>query len=295
VSAFADRPWIGADGACSLLLAYNEVPGNVTVMQRYDACNPALTKAGATLPFVTTNAPTAWTGKVSGRFVVDTSPTSKHAHAVYYPAVVSGKVTVQVSTDGLVWTQRTVAPFSEDASTVPIWPVTAATDATGRLYVTWHDTEAAYYATSNDAGGTWSRPLRLNPPRTTAVYPTVAAGPSGAVAVLWYGTGREGPANDKDVMGAPAAKSGAIWQVYESRSADAGRTWSRPVALTGPMHRGMVCVGGGGCARDGSRNLLDDFGVVMLPRTSRVVSVFTTDQPGGQRTDRKTGFLAELG
>lgn len=296
-SAFADRPWIGADGACSLLFAYNEIPGNVTVMQRYDACQPVLAKAGASLPFVTSNAPTAWTGKVSGRFVVDTSPTSKHAHTVYYPAVVGGKVTVQVGTDGpagTAWTQRTVAPFSDDATTVPIWPVTAATDAAGRLYLTWHDTEAAYFSTSNDAGATWTSPHRLSPPRTTAVYPTVAAGPSGVVAVLWYGTGREGPANDKDQMGAPGSASGAVWQVYETRSADAGRTWSRPVAVTGPVHRGFVCVGGGSCARDGSRNLLDDFGVVMLPRTARVASVYTTDQPGGARTDRKTGFFAEL-
>jgi hypothetical protein len=32
----------------------------------------------------------------------------------------------------------------------------------------------------------------------------------------------------------------------------------------------------------------------MPPGTSRVVSVFTTDQPGGARADRKTGCLAEL-
>jgi hypothetical protein len=292
-NAFADRPWIGADGACTVLFAYNEVPGNVTVMQRYDACQPVLAKAGASLPFVDGTG-AGFAGKVSGRFVVDTSPTSKYAHAVYYPAVSGGKVGVQVSTDGATWTHRTVAPFSDDTSTVPIWPVTAATDVAGRLYVAWHDTENAYFATSRDGGVTWTDPVRLNPPKTTAVYPTVAAGPSGTVVVLWYGTGREGPANDKEQMGAPASKKGAAWAVYESRSTNAGRSWSRPVALTGTVHRGVVCVGGGGCARDGSRNLLDDFGVVLLPHTSRVVSVYTTDQPGGQRTNRKTGFLAEV-
>ena len=295
VSAYPDRPWIGADGACTMLFAYNEYPANVTVLQRYDACTQVLTKSGASLPFVTAQEPTAGVNKISGRFVVDTSGTSTHAHAVYYPAVAGGKVVVHVSTDGSTWTRRVVAPFSADHTNVPIWPVTAATDVAGRLYLAWHDTEAAYAASSTDAGATWSKPVRLNPPRTTATYPTVAAGASGTVVVLWYGTGREGPADDKEQMGPPASASGAAWQVWESRSANAGRTWTRPVALTGVVHRGVVCVDGGGCATDGSRNLLDDFGVVMDPRTSRVVSVFTTDQPGGQRTDRKTGFLAEVG
>jgi hypothetical protein len=288
-NAFADRPWIGADGACTVLFAYNEIPGNATVMQKYDACQPALVKNGATVPFQDTNV----LGKVSGRFIVDTSPASKHAHAIYYPAVVNHNVVVQVSTDGLTWTTHTVGPFSEDNSTVPIWPVTAATDSAGRLYVTWHDTEFAFFASSADAGAHWTKPLRLNASGSTAVYPTVAAGASGVVTILWYGTGREGPANDVEQMGAPG-KGSAKWQVYETRSTDAGRSWTRAVAITGTVHRGIVCVGGGGCARDGSRNLLDDFGVVMLPHTGRVASVFTTDQPGGTRQDRKTGFVTDV-
>jgi hypothetical protein len=63
--------------------------------------------------------------------------------------------------------------------------------------------------------------------------------------------------------------------------------------VTAAVHRGVVCVNGGGCARDGSRNLLDDFGVTMTAKTGRVAAVYTTDQPGGKRTDLKTGFVAE--
>jgi hypothetical protein len=290
VNAFADRPWIGADDACTVLFAYNEIPGNATVMQRYDACQPRLLKEGASLPFADQNI----LGKVSGRFVVDTSPTSKHIHAIYYPAVENKMVTVHVSTDGVTWTTRTVGAFSPDYGTVPIWPVTAATDAAGRLYVAWHDTEFGYFASSGDAGAHWTKPVRLNRSGSTVAYPTVAAGAPGVVTVLWYGTGRAGPANDADQMGAPGGKRSAAWALYEARSADAGRTWTTPVAVTGVVHRGIVCVGGGGCARDGSRNLLDDFGVVMLPHTSRIASVFTTDQPGGTRADRRTGYVTDV-
>lgn len=294
-SAFADRPWIGADGACTVLFAYNEVPGNVTVMQKYDACTPALTKSGATLPFAVSPDGQTYTGKVSGRFVVDTTAGSPHAHAIYYPAVVNRDIVMQVSLDGVTWTAYKVGPMSDENSIVPIWPVTAAVDAKGRVYVAWHDAQYAYFSSSGDAGAHWTAPRTLNRPGTTAVYPTVAAGASGAVAVLWYGTNREGPANDADAMGAPGSTKGAVWKVYEVRSSDAGAHWSTPVAVTPVVHRGVVCVNGGGCARDGSRNLLDDFGVAMTPRNGRVAAVYTTDQPGGKRTDRKTGFVAETG
>jgi hypothetical protein len=292
-SAFADRPWIGADGACGVYFAYNQLPGNVTFMQHYDACQPVLVKNGLSVPFTVDAAGATYTGKVSGRFVVDTAPKSKYLHTVYYPAVANRKVMVSVSTDGVTWTPRTVAPFS-DEGVVPVWPVTAAVDATGRLYVAWHDSATSWVASSADSGAHWTTPVRLNRGATTAVYPTVAAARSGEAVVLWYGTSREGPSSDLDAMGAPGGKRSAAWQVYESRTRDGGRSWSEAVALTGPVHRGAVCVRGGGCLTDGSRNLLDDFGVVMVPGTSRAVAVFTNDQPGGGRPDRKTGFLAEL-
>ncbi|HEU0131985.1 MAG TPA: sialidase family protein [Mycobacteriales bacterium] len=289
-NAYADRPWIGADGPCTLLFAFNEVPGNQTLLQRYDACQAGLpVRDGASLPFGDT---ASVLGKVSGRFVVDTGARSPHRHAVYYPAVGSNKVFVQASTDGLTWTRHVVAPFSDDSTTVPIWPVTAAVDAAGRVYVAWHDTFHAYFASSGDGGATWTEPVRLDGARSTAAYPTVAAAGKGVVSVLWYGTARPGPANDPEGMGAPASKKGAVWQVYETRSSDGGRHFTKPVPVSGPVHRGIVCVGGGGCAADGSRNLLDDFGVVFVPGTSRVAAVYTTDQPGGQRVDRKTAYVA---
>jgi hypothetical protein len=48
------------------------------------------------------------------------------------------------------------------------------------------------------------------------------------------------------------------------------------------VHRGLVCTQGSACSVPGSRNLLDDFGLVVNPRTGRATIAYTTDQiPGG--------------
>jgi hypothetical protein len=288
-SAYADRPWVGADGPCTAYVASNFLPGNVTTLQRFDGCNAAITPGPAGLPFapLDTNV-TAGTGKVSGRFAVDGSATSPFRHRLYYPAVTSlggqRSVVLSVSTDnGQTWSLRKVAPYPSSKGIV--WPVTVAVDAAGTVYAAWHDATSSWIAASRDGASTWSTPTKLNEPGTTAIYPTVAAARPGQVVVAWYGADREGPADSKGTMGKPYAADGAIWRLVVSRSHDGGAHWTTPQAATGPVARGMVCVSGGGCSSTpGSRQIYDCFGVT-LDAQGRFSAVFTNALPRTSPTD----------
>ena len=290
---YPDRPWIGMDGACSAYLAYNQFPGSVTVMHRYDTCTARAVPQSASLPFVTIDNAGDAMGKVSGRFTVDAK-----RHVLYYPAVASlgGVQTVlfSVSSDGgTTWQLRKVAPYT-GTGTPSVWPVTAAVDAAGALWVAWHDARDSYVAVSHDQARTWSAPRRLNAKDHAAVYPTVAAGAAGKAAVVWIGTDRPGPAGNRNEMDRAFAAEGALWRMTISRTDNGGRTWSTPVTAGVPVHRGALCVSGGGCPADGSRAVYDCFGV-SLDLRGRLAAVYTNAlprKPGTTDIVAHTDFLA---
>lgn len=283
--SYPDRPWVGMDGACTAYLAYNAFPGNVTVMHRYDTCQARAVPGPVSLPFTTAGSPTDGSGKVSGRFAVDT-----RNHVLYYPALEpvgeTTSVVVSVSSDGgTTWQLRKVAPYRGSPT---VWPVTTATDASGAVWVAWHDGRDSWIAVSRDRGATWSRPHQLNRRDHSAVYPTVAASAAGTAAVVWIGTDRPGSSSARLEMGKAFARDGALWRMTVSRTSDFGRTWSAPEAATGPVHRGALCVQGGGCSEPGTRALLDCFGV-HLDAKGRLVAVFTNALPRAAATDPSTG------
>ncbi|HVE99487.1 MAG TPA: sialidase family protein [Mycobacteriales bacterium] len=285
-----DRPWLQADGACTAYLASKDLLSDVTVFETFDGCESVLRLDRAASAFP------AGTRVRTGRFAVDTSARSRHRHTIYYPGIAEGsrRVVVSVSTDGgASWTTRDVAPF-DDSAFVPIWPVTIATDALGVVYVSWHDGTTSYVASSRDGGRTWSPERALHGPRHTAVYPTVAATGNGVVAIAWYGTDREGPADNVAGMGQPGDDDAAVWRVVVRRSRDGGRSFGRAEAVSGPVHRGRVCVSGTGCAADGSRSLLDCFGLAYDTR-GRLAGVFTSGLPrvGRDRAGSNSRYVAE--
>jgi hypothetical protein len=316
-----DRPWLAADGPCTVLVTYHQLPTFTPVVSSYDVCSngnvPA--KNGATLdPVSSTELTSSDFPGLSNSFnkqAVDTSSASKWRHNVYVPmslcqvqspvvpdlltnaAASSGcpkgtQYLVAVSSDG----GQTFAyhPVALDASGATlVWAATVATDAAGTVYFTWSDAKNSYLDVSRDGGTTWSKPRQLNAPRTAAVYPTVAAGKAGRVDVAWYGTSRAGNANDSKAMGKVNADGSAVWKVLVARSTNSGATFSTR-AVSGAIHRGALCTSGGGCNSDGSRNLLDDFGLTISPTTGLDSIAYTSDQPQGQAATAFTAYASEV-
>lgn len=314
-----DRPWLTADGPCTVQVVYHQLPTFTPFVNTYDVCSngDVPTTSGAALDPVNETALTSsdFPG-LSNSFnkpTVDTSPHSKFRHSLYIPmslcqvsafpdlvgniAASSGcpkgtQYLVAVSRDGgSSFSYHRVALDPTGATLV--WAATVATDARGTVYFAWSDQRNSYLNVSHDGGVTWSRRLQLNPRGTAAVYPTVAAGGAGRVDVAWYGTNRAGNANDTKAMGKPNARHSASWTVQLARSTDGGRHFTlRTVTRT--IHRGELCTNGGGCSDTDSRNLLDDFGLAINPRTGLDSIAYTSDQPEGHAETAYTGFATEL-
>ena len=314
-----DRPWLAADGACTVYLGFHQLPSFTPVFATYDVCSNGDVPVGGGAAIDPVNETLLSLSDFPGlsgsfnKFVVDTSPTSKWQHSIYQPMSLCR---VQGPTDLLtnatassgcpVGTQYLLAvsrdggqtfsyhPVVNDPSGATlVWAATVATDAAGTVYFTWSDSKNSYLDVSRDGGVTWSKSMQLNAPHTAAVYPTVAGGKAGRVDVAWYGTTRGGDSNDAKVMGKPNATGAAPWRVYVARSTNSGGTFSTR-AVSAPVHRGELCTHGSGCSDTDSRNLLDDFGLVISPTTGLDSVVFTDDQPQGHGATAYTAYASEV-
>jgi uncharacterized protein YkwD len=92
------------------------------------------------------------------------------------------------------------------------------------------------------------------------VFPWVAAGNSGAIDVVWYGTTKASSLSSYD-----SGKQTTDWFPYLAQSLNAtssGATFSTPVAVSQhPNHNGGICTMGIGCTTGGDRSLVDFFQV----------------------------------
>jgi len=304
-----DRPWLAADGPCTVYLTYHAGPTLANTVDVYDLCSPVNTVVGQTLtPVASTRYPQlAIPAATGGRAMYVTAGFNKPAvprpgHVVIpmmdcpnltliqelqraqhgdsdCPPGVKAEVVALVSADGgRSWQLRHVARAS--GRRVAVWPVTAAADAAGTVYLAWHDDRHVSLAVSHDGGTSWTERGGFVDvsPSETSVYPVLAGGERGVVEIAWYGADRAGDAQDPTVMGAPGSAGGAQWRVFWARSVDEGTTFTQ-VAASDVVHRGFVCTQGVACTVPGSRNLLDDFGLTINPRTGRATMAFTSDQP----------------
>jgi hypothetical protein len=305
-----DRPWLTADGPCTYYLTYHQLPLFLPVVNRYDACTPTNAGIGATVNPVSQTAVFAQNslpGATNGfnKPAVDISPTSPHRHNLYVPmeacdlqspqdflgnvvataeqvptcpSGVNTFVEVAVSTDnGASFTVSRVATNSNGEQEV--WPTSVAVDQAGTVAVSWSDNHNAFFATSKDGGLTWSKPAQLNvSPARTAVFPTVAGGVAGVFEVAYYGTSTAADSNDEAALKDPGTAGASTWHLFWTKSADGGATFTQQ-QVGGVNHTGVLCTKGSSCTVTNSRNLYDDFGIVISPTTQRASIAFDADQP----------------
>ena len=328
-----DRPWLAADGACTVYLTYHGLAPYNTDVEEFSLPPCTGQGGGSTVDPTQTNL---FLGNIApgltnrfGKVVVDTSPTSPHQHNVYQPmqgctvATIAGlpeegvgcstnaQIFMGISqagpTVGTVWTNSIVHTTSN--TTLYIWPDTAAVDNAGNVYIAWMEGPAnnshnIFMSVSHDGGSTWAAPSQINlPPSLSAAYPTIAASTPGHVEVAWYGTDRDGGSDTQSVMGLPATTPNpacggtgqpTCWRLWWATSDDFGQTWTEG-AITSTVHTGILCVEGGGCnASNGDRNLLDDFGLVIDQVHGTSATVFDNDQPESQQGKTHTDFAAAV-
>jgi len=143
--------------------------------------------------------------------------------------------------------------------------VTGARDRQGNLYVAWSaiprgELDPAevptriYLSSSRNKGRTWTKPAVVSGNLGAASMPSIVAGDSGRVSVVYYGTPKQGNPND----------NAGPWHVYMSQSLnalDAKPSFTRAQVTDHTNHINPICTMGLGCTLDPNRrddrNLID--------------------------------------
>ncbi len=184
----------------------------------------------------------------------------------------SDQVTVNRSTDlGTTWQRIKVFSCGGTCTVAQDFAVLAI-DKAGNLYAVWSQAPIdsagnitgpshIFYAYSTNDGLTWSGAHQVDHGTTNVnVFPWVAAGNSGAIDVVWYGTTKAASATGWD----PGSQT-SNWFPYLSQSLNANTatsSFSAPTAVSQhPNHNGGICTMGIGCTTGGDRSLADFFQV----------------------------------
>jgi len=168
------------------------------------------------------------------------------------------------------------------------WPAIDV-DSKGNVYIVWDESGAGarqagiWYSFSTTGGRTWAAPTRVNGDDHTAIWPWIAVGDPGKVAIAWMGNDHALPGND-----AEAAGPNDPWNIYIAQtqtglgcigSTSAGFRTSR--ATPDPFHIGTICMGGTACQAELIDRRLGDYFTIDIDTTGAVVAAYSDTRQGG--------------
>jgi hypothetical protein len=143
--------------------------------------------------------------------------------------------------------------IAEGVAMLGHWPAFDL-DPAGNLYITWDQGESGdrdagiWFASSQDGGRTWSDPTRVNTGTNTAIWPWLAAGDEGRVAVSWLEADVELPNHDAETPGDHGWRIEAAATVTGlGCKGSATPSFSVATATEEPVHNGTICQGGTTC------------------------------------------------
>jgi hypothetical protein len=172
------------------------------------------------------------------------------------------------------------------------WPALDV-DSLGNVYIVWDEggngdrPAGVYYSFSKDRGNTWAPPTRVDKPVNgtdgTDIWPWIAAGSPGRVAVAWFGNDHALPGQDAEQAG-----DNDPWNVYVAqtttglgcrKSAPAGFRVTK--ATPEPFHVGTVCMGGTVCQAELVDRRLGDYFTIDVDNNGRLVAAYSDTRQGG--------------
>lgn len=244
-----DRQWMEADRPGELYFVANAFGGGTGVPPNVGTGHyiSKSTDGGKTF---TTGIPDKEGGSGLGDIRVD-----KRTGTVYEAHYQSGTLSMAAfrnARDGdLVATDTNV--IAEGAPQLGHWPAFDL-DPSGNLYITWDQNETEeraagiWFSSSKDGGRTWAVPTRVNTGNNTAIWPWLAAGDDGRVAVSWLEADVALPKHDAETPGDHG------WRIRAAAtltglgcSTSTTPSFSLATATEEPVHSGTICQGGTTC------------------------------------------------
>lgn len=279
-SAYTDRQWATTHGAGTVWLAFNQAQTGLVITKSIDS---GLTWADAK---VITPVGNLGPDGIPGDILADER--DGRLYVPYGPGIGGGsqKHRLFISMDGGETFEEHViheAPADEQAGAIF---GSLAMDSQGGLWYVWaesvggRDFTRVFLATSTDRGATWSEPRPVSGANESAVFPWIAVGDPGRLAVAFYSANGSVMSDD-----APAATD---WWPKVALTQDGGVSFEAVVVSPTPNHQGPLCTGGTGC--DPIYRQLGDFFEIGVDPQGHVVMVWVDDvmEPRVNRFARQT-------
>ena len=168
------------------------------------------------------------------------------------------------------------------------WPAIDV-DSAGNIYIVWDEAghgsrdAGVWYSYSTDGARTWAAPARVDPDDHTDIWPWIAVGSPGRVAIAWFGNDHKLPDNDAEQAG-PSDP----WNVYVaqtltglgcSKASSPGFKVTR--ATPEPFHVGTVCMGGTICQAQLVDRRLGDYFTIDIDTSGALVAAYSDTRQGG--------------
>ncbi len=152
-----------------------------------------------------------------------------------------------------VLTDPDLGVIAKGVSSVSHWPAFDL-DPKGNLYVTWDESgkgarkAGVWYSRSTDQGRTWAAPVRVDTDGRTDIWPWLAVGDEGRVAIAWLEADRALPDNDAETPGTHGWRiRAAATETGLGCGKHGAPRFSVGTATAQPVHTGTICQGGTTC------------------------------------------------
>lgn len=168
------------------------------------------------------------------------------------------------------------------------WPAIDV-DSRGNLYMVWDETglgtraAGVWYSYSRNGGRTWARAVRVDPDNRTDIWPWIAVGRPGRVAIAWFQNDSRLPEHDPE-----QAVEEQGWNVYVAQSLTGLGCKGSPTAgfrvtkaTPAPFHYGTVCNTGTTCQAEVIDRRLGDYFTIDTDTTGALVAAYSDTRQGG--------------
>ncbi|MDQ3958400.1 MAG: glycoside hydrolase, partial [Actinomycetota bacterium] len=277
----SDRQWMEADKKNVLYLVGNELGGGTFP-------NDPVGNAGHFLHRSTDGGQTFTPGVEDGAGLGDLQIDRRNGtlYEAYYDNGVLSMTAYRQARKGNL-DKRETNEIASGVSMLSHWP-SFDIDSDGDLYITWDESgqgdraAGVWYSYSTDAGKTWKPPTRVDGNGKTDIWPWLAVGDDGKVAVAWLGADQKLPNHDAETPGDQK------WRIYIAQTLNGlgckGSTspgFRVATATPRAVHTSTICQGGTICQAELVDRRLGDFFTIEIDNSGHVWGGYSDTAEGG--------------